>query len=694
MLTQDHLNLFKLERELSDIARGGFTRAADVFRQRLDAAKPSEDIRTHDVAVRYRLIKTDGGGETRYSHALTPHLEEIHDAFDDPNIRVIAVKGPARGGKTISAENYLLKVGMYGPSRNVLWYMHSEPDVKRYVKERVNWFLRNHEEVRAKLASVKNPAWNFKEVEGALWEWLAANRSTTRARSGSLAVADEIDAMVPDIRDSIVELLQNRQREFGNLGKVFVASHPDAGPQFGIDEVLRQSDLRLRIWACLVCGFLVGPSQETPAGRRIVWNVPALLKGSEEMPRDELVEMIREKTRLICPHCGFAFTNEDRHEMRVAARWFGKGEKIDGNERIVGDRVKLDRAGFVIHAFDAPFDTIGDMAKQWAEAKIESDTTGRRAKLKEVHVKTLGETDTEDSAGARPRTAQAIRARNVDDSYMMGQIPSQVDFLTAMIDVQVDRFEVGVIGWSRGRESWLIDRFGLAMRQGLETVRPAERLADWDALIPAVFNQTYALQDDPTMHMIIGKIAIDTGGMPGVTNNARIWTANSLAARKFQAWRVSLQEGSSSDKSELYGKPRPIKVDDAGRPLATPITERAPNVIEIKHIIANRMELATPGSGFMHLPINVEERHIRELASETFIAGLWVPRGRNETWDIWVGCEVCRDLLAPDSNTVDWVNRPIWAKPFPLQSKADKRTAETDFYTRFRRLNDRGDRGR
>jgi hypothetical protein len=31
---------------------------------------------------------------------------------------------------------------------------------------------------------------------------------------------------------------------------------------------------------------------------------------------------------------------------------------------------------------------------------------------------------------------------------------------------------------------------------------------------------------------MIAKMAVDTGGVPGVTNNARIWAANMLASGK------------------------------------------------------------------------------------------------------------------------------------------------------------------
>lgn len=693
MLTSDQEELLYLEQELSSISTGGaHASAREAFQQQLDSALPGEDIRTQDVAVKYRKIKGDGGSEDSYRHDLTPHLEEIHDALDDPLIRVVAVKGPARGGKTIAAENFLLKVGMFGPSRNVLWYMHSEPDVKRYVKERVEFFLEHHTEVRAKLGNTRNPAWNLRTVDGNLWEWLAANASTTRARSASLAIADEVDAMRPGIRDSIVTLMKNRQREYGSQAKIFVASHPDAGPQFGIDAILRDSDLRVRMWTCIFCAHRMGPAVEVPVERRLRWNMSDFMERKDEMSRDNLVNLVGEKLRLVCPHCKGLITNEQRLEMRVLANWMGTGQEIDSFENIVGERVQKDTAGFVIHAFDAPFDSISEMGQQWVKAKIESLENGRSANLKEVNVKTLGETHTEDIAGARPRLEKEVRARLVDPSYQMGFVPEGVRFLTAMVDIQVNRFEVIVVGWAaHSRESWLIDRFNIAQKVGLEDVQPGKRLRDWDEIKPWVFDQLYPMQSDNHLGLGIAKAAIDTGGEPGVTNNARIWASNLVHTATIPPWRILLMKGDAWQKGELYGRPRKIETDDAGRPLATVIGERTVNVFEVKQIIAGRMEIETPGPGFMHLPTDIEDKYIRELCSETLVNGVWVKRGRNETWDGYVGCEVARSLLAPDNIDIPWdTDPPRWAVPVaksPSGQDADKDSAPENLYDRLARFN-------
>jgi len=664
--------------------------AADLWAQQLNSLRAPEDISTHEVAVEHRYIQTDGGGRVRYSHDLTPHLKEVHDACDDPSKRVVAVKGPARSGKTIAWENFLLKVGMFGPSRNVLWYMHSEPDVKRYVKERVDWFLREHEGFDGKRAA-KVESWNLREIEGRVWEWLAANPSTTRARSASVAVADEIDAMRPVIRDAIVTLLKNRQKEYGNTAKILVSSHPDAGPLFGIDSIIADSDHRYRLGPCPHCAKLIGAAREVPAQRRGVWNIAQLMKLGEGMEREAMLDMVAHEVRIICPHCRKPITNQQRLDLRHDAMWFGRGQEVDRYDRkITGKLIAHEVAGFIFHAFDAPFDSLATLARPFVAALLKATENGDKTDLKEQTVKSLGETFVEDEAASKPRVFTEIKTRLIDSGYAMGTVPRGVDFLTMMVDVQGDRFEPGVIGWSRNAESWLIDRFAAKQTVGWVDIKPGLRLKDWDVLND-MLSQTYPLADGSGRRLGIAKMGVDTGGVPGVTDNARRWVANHVAAGTFQPWQVSLQMGDAWKKNEFVGPYRQI-THVGGRELPVPIGERTINVFELKKILADRMQIEAPGPLRMHLPGDVTDSQIRELISETLINGQWIRKGKNELWDIWVGCEVVRRLLDPEDNRIDWSNPPPWARPFmPVQDKAEaaKQKAEAGFYERFRQFNRR-----
>lgn len=669
--------------------------------EEIDMLRPTETISTHEVAVKYRRLQAGTGGqEISFEPSITPYVKDIHDALDDVTKRFVLVQGNARGVKTTAAENYLLKIAKFGPPRGVLWYMHSEPDLRRYVEERVDFFFQHHDGLEEKIGGRGGRAkWNLKKVDGMTWEWLPANASTTRARSAAFIVADEIDAMRPAIGNAIMTLIRNRQREHGNLAKAYIASHPDRGPQFGIASLLVDSDRRLRFWTCPDCAMLVSPAKEADRQRRVTWNVPEMMEQvGEDMERDALLDFVAEHVFLTCPHCKAKITNETRLELDREGMWVGKGQFIDeATETVRGELIRSDMAGFIIHAFMAPFVTLGGLAREFAGAYLNFRDNGDDALLKEVNVKSLGEVHEDpDDPSARVRQFKEFKAGHLDTSYRLKQVPAGVDFLTMMVDVQGNRFEAGVFGWNRHRECWLIDRFSFKQRLGLQDIAPGERLADWDVLETAL-GMTYPLNDGSGRFLGIAKMAVDTGGVPGVTNNARIWASNMLALGKTEAWRIMLSKGDRHLQGDLYGRVNKIKEDDAGRELAVPVNERIVNVSAVKRVVTRRYDIEEPGPGFIHLPSDVEDRHIRELISETFVNGIWIQRGANETFDILIMCEVARSLLAPENVAIDWVNDPPpFAVPFIPSQKADDgdtKTPEVGFFDRLAKLN-KGDRDR
>ena len=435
----------------------------EIARGELDALRPVELISTNEVAVKYRFLPAFGGGKFRFQEDKTPYVHDIHDAGDDPTKRIILVQGNARGVKTTAAENMLLKIAKFGPARGVLWYMHSEPDLRRYVEERVDFFFREHD-LEEKIAGRGGRSkWNLKMVDGMPWEWLPANASTTRARSAAFIVADEIDAMRPAIGNAIVTLIRNRQREYGSLAKAYIASHPDRGPVEGIARLLIDSDRRLRFWTCPDCAHLVSPCKEAPKDRRVTWNVQELMtQAGDVMDRDALLDYVEEHVHLTCPFCKGVISNDARLELdRETGQWIGKGQTIDANENVAGELVRHDTAGFIIHAFFTPFVTLGGLAREWVGAFLNFQDDQDDSLLKEVNVKSLGEVHEDpDNAAGRIRDWKETKAAHLDTGYRIGEVPRGVDFLTMMVDVQGNRFEAGVWGWSRDRECWLIDRFG------------------------------------------------------------------------------------------------------------------------------------------------------------------------------------------------------------------------------------------
>lgn len=139
----------------------------------------------------------------------------------------------------------------------------------------------------------------------------------------------------------------------------------------------------------------------------------------------------------------------------------------------------------------------------------------------------------------------------------------------------------------------------------------------------------------PELFLPIAKTVINSAGQPGVTNNARTWTANMLATGQFQTYQIMLDAGCGiKDRAVPLRQTQAAEFDDQGRPLASTVFERYPIVHEIKRIIAKRMKIETPGAGRMNLPAQISPRYFQELTAERLVNGEWIASARrNETWD-------------------------------------------------------------
>lgn len=672
----------------------GNPRAA--FASRLDLLLPVDSISTNQYARDKRWLVNQGGDPFRYDERKTPYSNGIADALDNPLVRTVAVKGNTRSGKTVAAENHVLRNWTYGPVTNVLWFMQDEDSINDYIDERGEEMLRIHPEVNEKIDwSDKRNSRKRKKIGKSLLLYRPATQRALRAKAAPMIVADEIDAYNKRVRDAIMTLVSSRQEEFGSAAKSFLASHPDAGPDGGIDKVLSDSLLHLWWVNCPHCDKPVSPAAEAEdSGCRINWNVPDMMPLAPEMDRIAFLDHVSEHVKLVCPHdgCHATFDADERVELMSKGRWLQPHQRLLEGGIVEGDQKVATVMGFVIHAFMAPFVKLRETARKWAAAKLTFDDTGNDVDMREVIVKMLGET----FQGAKEEEiiegAKVIQARLAAD-YELCHVPAGVRFLTAFVDVQGDRFEVRVIGWDLGKQSWLIDAFSIKQwpRVGehgaFDNIDPGGKLSDWDIIEEAVLTRTYPLAEnkqrlahgEPPLFLPIARTAIDAVGVPGVTANARAWLSNLLSRgpeegkRLIAPYRVILVHGASSKKGKLYGKPEPIEFDDIGRKRMVPIFERYPNVHELKRMIARRMRIDVPGPGRMNMPKNISARFANELTAERLVNGAWVKMRRfNETWDGWVMCEVARETLKPDRMDPE-TGRGMWDDPSALPEWAQPR---------------------
>lgn len=697
----------EIERRLIDLGEhrhDGSARAAVL--DRLDGLLPTTRISTTKYAETRRKLIGPTGEAINWSRDKTPYIVGIQDACDQPGVKCVAVSGNARSTKTTAFENRILKMATFGPLQNLLWLMQSDEALDDYIDERGEWMLQNHEEVEEKINwTDRRNGRKRKRIGKALWLWRVAKLSLLVAKAAPFIVADEIDSYQAKVRKALLTLIRNRQREYGSGALAMLASHPDAGEHDGITKVVYEGTAHHWYWRCPSCGQRSSPAQK--AETRMTWNVPEMLALADTMPREELLAKIEREAALVCPHadCGYHVQEDERLAMSASGIWLQPHQSFaDDDMTVMGEPVVSGTMGFVIHAFMTPFIRLGEIAREWAAAKLTFDDTGDDTDLRQTTCKTMGEFYQFASEDTQIDDWRVLKAR-CTSTYRRGTVPLVWDdgrkivvqgpkFLIAFVDIQASRFEVRIMGYDLAKRSWLIDAYAIKQWPGFSNINPANRIEDWDIIEQAVIRQTFALADNDArvarggepLFMPIAKTVIDAAGEPGVANNARRWMSNILGRPSrgespiIQSYRVQLVQGSRYKTGPLEGKPRAIDKDDHGKLLEPKVFVRDPNVHDVKKIIARRLRIAEEGApGRFHLPLDLPDTYVKEAVSERYINDEWVANGRNETWDGLVMGEVGRILIQPDRPGL-WETTPIWAHPVPRGESIDEQGSKRVSY--------------
>lgn len=668
--------LHELEQELHRLGAGhGF---ADLRKAALFAVQlltPPEQISTTDCAASYRLLRNAEAGERLWSAKLTPYINRIQDAMDDPAVKMVAVPGPARSGKTTAFENHLFKRLKFGPLTDTIFY--APPAVlEEYLDITVAPLFDLHPDIKAKIGKGKSDDKRaMKKIAGKFYNWLPAQPGKIASKQAPLIGADEIDLMPKKLRSNIVQQIRIRQRAYGTLGKGFVASHPDLGWKDGIAAIWLKSNKGMWWWPCPDCHGWSSPMPRAAHVSRLHLSMPKHLTGQA------LLDHVKAEAGITCPHCGSVIDNSHKEAMNAVGQWVFDGQTIDvSTGKVSGEPLNTDVWGFWIHGTMSPFVSWGELAAEYVSEVREYERTLIRQPLKEIIAKSLGEVDegastAQDLAKLQKRAAEAGAA--TDQEVLMGFVPNWARFLTAAVDVGGAKFDVLVLAWGADGESRPVDRFTLVADDQGRKLSPGQRLADWNVIRAKVMERRYPIANQPGWVMPIASTGIDAAGVPGVTHMARAFAARMKApggpCYGTNSYRLRLFQGSSRATAPEIGPGREINKDDKGRPLPIAVTEYTLGVHKLKELTVERLAVEAPGPGFVHLPLDMSVDHIRELTTETLVDGKWQRLGGdqtpNETFDLMGYNEAVRLLLQPDRPGINWQKPPVWARPICLEQQ-------------------------
>lgn len=427
--------------------------------------KPPPELTLSQWADRYRMLSAESSAEPgRWHTDKAPYQREIMDAIGDAHIRRVVIMCAAQLGKTELLLNILGYFMAYAPAPILV--MQPTLDMgQTFSKDRLAPMIRDTPVLRGLVDVKSRYAGNTilkKNFPGGHITIVGANSATGLAsRPIKVLLADEVDRYPGSAgtEGDPLSLAQKRQTTFWDKKTVMVST-PVIKGHSRIETEYNQSTREEWNVPCPECGHY----------QPFVW--ANLIFDPDDLQKEIIYK---------CERCG-CVANE--------YRW--KQQSQQG--RFVAENPGAETRGFHLNTLASTFCGWKEIVQKFIVAKEQLDQ-GNPEGMK-VWVNTeLGETWEE--RGEQVEDTELFNRREIYDAV----VPEEVLVLTAGVDVQDDRFEVEIVGWGVGKESW-----GIRYQKIYGDMLKEQVWEDLDA-----FLQTVWCKKDGTALRIIS-CCIDSGG--------------------------------------------------------------------------------------------------------------------------------------------------------------------------------------
>lgn len=630
------------------------------------------------------LYVEQGGAMLPWDGSLTPYMFEPMNCLQARQYDGVVFVGPARTAKTVCLLDAWITHTAVNDPADMLVVQISEDKAREYSKKRLARSFDASPDVR----SAMSPRANDNNVHDKVFKaghylkigWPSKNifASSDWKR---VAITD-YDRMDQDVggEGSPWVLAGKRTQTFMSSGMVLAESSPgfeildpsyrtqsphEAPPTRGILALYNQGDRRLFYWQC--------PDKDCRE-----WFEPdfdLLIYDCNESDPTKASSNVQ----MACPHCGVLHGEDVKTELNRTGRWLAQGQWLDVDGNVHGEARKSRLASFWQKGPTAAFQTWNQLVYKYLAAMLDYERTGSLENLKATVNTDQGKPFTPPKN--TERNANELMDRRNDLGVRV--IPDWVRFLLASIDVQggkkTPRFEVQVMGVGAELESVVIDRFAITESEredastdsGFAMIDPGSYLEDWDLITSKVISKSYPLDDDSGRYMPILTTACDSGGDPGVTDNAYNYF------RKLKKLNLSrrfmLVKGASRVSAPLMKKSFPdnTKRNDRHASAAGDVPLWLLNTHKIKDVVAACLGREEQGRRYVHFPDWLPETFFDELSCEIRGSdGIWRKpsnSARNESFDLFVYAWAI--LFERKADRIDWEKPPSWAKPIGENSE-------------------------
>lgn len=438
---------------------------ADLFARCLSVLKPPPDMTISEWADRYRMLSGESSAAPgRWHTDNAPYQREIMDAIGNPHLRKVVIMSAAQIGKTAMEMNVLGYYMHYYPAP-VLVMMPTLDMAQTLSKDVLAPMLRDTPVLRDLVDTKSRYSGNTilkKNFPGGHVSIIGANSPASLAsRPIKILLCDEVDrypASAGTEGDPLL-LAQKRQTTFWDKKTVLISTPGLKGSS------------RIAV--------------EYANSTREEWNVPCPCCGHYQplawsgvvFDKDNLASGVRYR----CEKCG---VESGEYEWKKAGR----------RGRFVADDPTAETRGFHLNTLASSFCGWPEVVEKFLVAH-ELLKLGDPEKMKTWVNTELGEPWEE--PGSTLEDAELFNRREIYEA----EVPDDVLVLTAGVDVQDDRFEVEVVGWGVGKESW-----GIRYQKIYGDMLKEQVWADLDAFLLTPFRK----RDGTVLNILAA--CIDSGG--------------------------------------------------------------------------------------------------------------------------------------------------------------------------------------
>lgn len=572
-----------------------------LFNKLAKTVAPPPVLSVAEWADRYRRLSPEASAEPgQWNTDRAPYQREIMDAVNDNECSDIIIMSSAQVGKTEIVLNILGYFIDYDPAP-IMVVQPTLEMAQTFSKDRLAPMIRDTPALKAKVKDARSKVSEntilHKKFPGGHITIVGANSAAGLAsRPIRILLCDEVDRYPPSAgtEGSPVELAEKRTNTFWNRKKIKVSTPTIKGVS-KIESEFQKSSMEEWCLPCPACGKF----------QPLEWK-----------------RIIFKEIAMECAYCKEYFSEVEWKS--------GKGRYIAKNEN---KKVR----GFHLNELASPWKRWEEIIDDFKKANDAVKERGSVEPLKTWINTALGETWEEKGESADENSILS-RRENYD-----AELPDGVLLLTVGVDVQKDRFEIEVVGWGRGYESWGIkyeQLFCDMTKQGA-----------WDTL-EKYLQKEYCFADGTGL--LAACTFIDTGGL---------YTTDTYKFLKSMNWK----------QRNIFG----IKgMGGMGLPLIYKVSSNNSEKIKIfilgvdsgKELIMSRLRIEEPSPGYCHFPKNVDrgydESYFKGLVSEQRVVRskrngdtelVWVKKSgvRNEPLDTRNYATAAVELLRPNWDVLE-----------------------------------------